>query len=147
APSRFTWVIYSASDRSPSVNKTTGESRRLQLPGRLLETYVCNVMDTIKCFDYRKPYANCILAQILALAFLLLPLPVLAQHDPRLLQIAAFPDQQVTGISVAPDGRIFVNFPYWSDQHSVSVAQLGKKSALTPYPDSSWNSEGGSLGF
>lgn len=104
-------------------------------------------MDTIKWFGYRKPYANCILAKILALAFLLFPLPVRAQHHPRLLQIAAFPDQQVTGISVTPDGRIFVNFPYWSGQHSVSVAQLGKKSALTPYPDISWNSEGGSPGF
>jgi hypothetical protein len=104
-------------------------------------------MDTIKWFDYRKPYANCILAKILAWAFLLFPLPVRAQHDPRLLQIAAFPYQQVTGITVAPDGRIFVNFPYWSDQHSVSVAQPGKKSALTPHLDSSWNSEGRSLGF
>jgi DNA-binding beta-propeller fold protein YncE len=79
----------------------------------------------------------------LALAFLLFALPVRAQQDPKLQQIAAFPDQQVTGITVASDGRIFVNFPSWSYTHSVSVAQLREKSALTPYPDSSWNSEEG----
>src|SRR6266403_5401398 len=66
-----------------------------------------------------------------------------AQTDPKLQQIAAFPDHQVTGITVASDGRIFVNFPFWSYTHSFSVAQLGEKSALTPYPDSSWNSEEG----
>jgi hypothetical protein len=50
-----------------------------------------------------------------ALMLLFFALPVQAQHDPKLQQIAAFPDQQVTGITVASDGRIFVNFPYWSE--------------------------------
>ena len=81
--------------------------------------------------------------KISALMFLLFSLPVQGQQDPKLQQIAAFPDQQVTGITVAADGRIFVNFPYWSDAHSISVAQLGEKSALTPYPDSNWNSNQG----
>jgi sugar lactone lactonase YvrE len=80
-----------------------------------------------------------------ALMLLFFALPVQAQHDPKLQQIAAFPDQQVTGITVASDGRIFVNFPYWSDAHSVSVAQLGENSALTPYPDSNWNSNEGAV--
>ena len=81
--------------------------------------------------------------KVSALMFLFFALPVQAQHDPKLQQIAAFPDQQVTGITVASDGRIFVNFPYWSDAHPVSVAQLGENSALTPYPDSNWNSNEG----
>lgn len=81
--------------------------------------------------------------RISALMLLLFSLPVQGQQDPKLQQIAAFPDQQVTGITVAADGRIFVNFPYWSDAHSISVAQLGEKSALTPYPDSNWNSNQG----
>jgi sugar lactone lactonase YvrE len=80
---------------------------------------------------------------ILALAFLFFALSVRAQQDPRVQQIAAFPDQQVTGITVASDGRIFVNFPYWSDPHSLSVGQLGENSSLTPYPDSNWNSDEG----
>ncbi len=81
--------------------------------------------------------------KVSALLFLFFALPAQAQHDPKLQQIAAFPDQQVTGITVASDGRIFVNFPHWSDAHSVSVAQLGENSALTPYPDSNWNSNEG----
>jgi len=81
--------------------------------------------------------------KVSALVFLFFALPVQAQHDPKLQQIAVFPDQQVTGITVTSDGRIFVNFPYWSDAHSVSVAQLGENSALTPYPDSNWNSNEG----
>jgi sugar lactone lactonase YvrE len=80
---------------------------------------------------------------IVLLGFFFFALPLQAQQDPKLQQIAAFPDQQVTGITVASDGRIFVNFPYWSDSHSMSVAQLGEKSALTPYPDTTWNSNEG----
>jgi Gluconolactonase len=80
---------------------------------------------------------------ISVLTFLLFALPVHAQQDPKLQRIATFPDQQVTGIAVAPDGRIFVNFPYWSDAHSVSVAQLGENSALISYPDNNWNSNEG----
>jgi sugar lactone lactonase YvrE len=66
-----------------------------------------------------------------------------AQQDSKLQQIAAFPNQQVTGITVAADGRVFVNFPYWSDNHAVSVAELGENSGLTPYPDTYWNSNEG----
>ena len=34
-------------------------------------------------------------------------------------EIASFPDQQVTGVGVSTkSGRIFVNFPYWSDQRA-----------------------------
>jgi hypothetical protein len=62
-----------------------------------------------------------------------------AQTDPKLQQIAAFPDHQVTGITVAGDGRIFLCFPYWSDPHTVSVARLDANSTLTPYPDENWN--------
>jgi sugar lactone lactonase YvrE len=70
-------------------------------------------------------------------------LPLQSQQDPKLQQVAAFPNQQVTGITVSSGGRIFVNFPYWSDNHSVSVAELGEKSGLTPFPDPYWNSNQG----
>jgi sugar lactone lactonase YvrE len=77
------------------------------------------------------------------MVFLLPVWSVQAQQDPKLQQIAAFPAQQVTGITVAADGRIFVNFPYWSDAHSVSVAELQEKTGSTPYPDPYWNSSDG----
>jgi Major royal jelly protein len=69
---------------------------------------------------------------------------VCGQTDPNLIEIAAFPDRQVTGITVAADGRVFICFPHWSDPHSLSVAQLGDNSALTPYPDQQWNRDSGS---
>jgi hypothetical protein len=36
----------------------------------------------------------------------------------ELQEPASFPDKQITGIGVSTkSGRIFVNFPYWSDDH------------------------------
>jgi hypothetical protein len=48
--------------------------------------------------------------------------------------VASFPDQQVTGVAVSKHGRIFVNFPNWSDDHTVSVAEIvdGK---IVPFPN------------
>lgn len=69
------------------------------------------------------------------------------QNDPKLQQIAAFPDQdhQVTGITVANDSRVFLCFPYWSDPHPTSVARLESRNSntLVPYPDENWNREEG----
>ncbi|SFD21664.1 L-dopachrome tautomerase-related protein [Massilia yuzhufengensis] len=53
-------------------------------------------------------------------------------------QVAAF-EHQVTGVSVSEDGRIFVNFPRWTEDTAVSVAEVGKGGALRPYPDKQWN--------
>ena len=39
-------------------------------------------------------------------------------------EVANFPNQQVTGVSLSKNGRIFVNFPDWSDDHTISVAEL-----------------------
>ena len=53
-------------------------------------------------------------------------------------QVAAF-DMQVTGVAVAPSGRIFVNFPRWEQDVPISVAELGAGGTLTPYPNAEWN--------
>ena len=39
-------------------------------------------------------------------------------------EVAAFPSQQVTGVTVSAKGRVFVNFPFWSDDHTISVAEV-----------------------
>ena len=65
------------------------------------------------------------------------PAPV-ARAPVALTQVATFP-HQVTGVAVAPDGRIFVNFPRWTDDAPVSVALVGPGGRLTPYPDADWN--------
>jgi sugar lactone lactonase YvrE len=56
----------------------------------------------------------------------------------KLEKVAGF-DHQVTGVTVSEDGRIFVNFPRWTEDSPVSVAELGKDGTLTPYPDEEWN--------
>ena len=57
-------------------------------------------------------------------------------------EVANFPAQQVTGVTVSPQGRVFVNFPFWSDDHTTSVAEIidGKPK---PYPDDAWNAKDG----
>jgi sugar lactone lactonase YvrE len=54
-------------------------------------------------------------------------------------RIADF-DQQVTGVAVSKDGRIFVNFPRWEKDVQISVAEVMKDGSLKPYPDAGWNS-------
>jgi sugar lactone lactonase YvrE len=53
-------------------------------------------------------------------------------------RVASF-DHQVTGVAVSETGRIFVNFPRWSEDAPVSVGEL-KDGKVTPYPDAEWNS-------
>jgi sugar lactone lactonase YvrE len=56
----------------------------------------------------------------------------------RLEDVVSFP-HQVTGVAAAPDGRVFVNFPRWTEDAPVSVAELAKDGSLKPYPDDGWN--------
>jgi len=60
-------------------------------------------------------------------------------------EVAAFPTQQVTGITVSAKGRIFVNFPFWSDDHTTSVAEIveGKPK---PFPNDAWQRKEGDPG-
>src|SRR5678815_2609124 len=59
------------------------------------------------------------------LVFAALVINATAVAAAELQEVASFPDQQVTGVGVSTkSGRVFVNFPYWSDQHSMSVAEL-----------------------
>ena len=55
------------------------------------------------------------------------------------LTLVAEFDHQVTGVTVTPDGRTFVNFPRWTEDTEVSVAELMDDGSLRPYPDDEWN--------
>src|SRR3954453_12916950 len=60
----------------------------------------------------------------------------------ELVEVASFDNQQVTGVGVSPkSGRVFVNFPYWSDDHLLSVAEIvdGQPKA---FPNGEWNKPG-----
>lgn len=65
--------------------------------------------------------------------------PLIENRDSRLQVVASF-NHQVTGVTVAPDGRIFVNFPRWTEDAPVSVAELMPDGSTKPYPNEDWNS-------
>ncbi|WP_285191772.1 L-dopachrome tautomerase-related protein [Rhizobium sp. CNPSo 3490] len=65
--------------------------------------------------------------------------PVAGRTDDRLEKVATF-EHQVTGVTVSEDGRIFVNFPRWSEDVPISVAELMKDGSIRPYPNDEWNS-------
>ena len=56
------------------------------------------------------------------------------------LEEAAHFEHQATGVAVSADGRIFVNFPRWTEDSPISVAEVGRDGGLKPYPDEAWNS-------
>jgi sugar lactone lactonase YvrE len=56
----------------------------------------------------------------------------------RTIELVAEFGHQVTGISVSENGRIFVNFPRWTEDSEISVAELAGGS-LKPYPNAEWN--------
>jgi sugar lactone lactonase YvrE len=60
------------------------------------------------------------------------------RRSSALQAVAAFP-HQVTGVAVARDGRIFVNFPRWTEDAPVSVAEVMPDGSLRPFPDERWN--------
>ncbi|WP_225412175.1 SMP-30/gluconolactonase/LRE family protein [Stigmatella hybrida] len=59
-------------------------------------------------------------------------------REPELELLARSP-RQWTGIAVSNEGRIFVNFPRWSEDVPTSVAEV-KDGAIVPWPDAAWNS-------
>jgi sugar lactone lactonase YvrE len=66
--------------------------------------------------------------------------------DKLVVEVAAFDDQQPTGIAVSHDGRVFVTFPWWNDRPSPSVAEVLPDGTLKPYPSAYWNGWDGKSG-
>ena len=76
------------------------------------------------------------------LVFAALVINAAAVAGAELQEVASFSDQQVTGVGVSrKSGRIFVNFPYWSDQPSISVAEI-VNGQPKPFPNEEWNKPG-----
>lgn len=48
-------------------------------------------------------------------------------------------DFQITGISISKSGRLFVNFPRWSDRYLNAVVEVMPDGSVKPYPDEHWN--------
>jgi sugar lactone lactonase YvrE len=63
------------------------------------------------------------------------PAPIRAE----LVEVAMFPEHQVTGVAVSSRGRVFVNFPRWGGAYQMAVGELLADGSLVPFPDSRWN--------
>ncbi|MFH1314245.1 MAG: L-dopachrome tautomerase-related protein [Candidatus Eisenbacteria bacterium] len=53
-------------------------------------------------------------------------------------------DRLWTGVAVSKDGRIFVNYPRWSDDVTFSVGEIRASGKVVPFPDEDWNAWDGS---
>jgi len=60
-------------------------------------------------------------------------------HGVALVEVARS-DRQWTGVAVSKTGRLFVNWPRWSDDVSVSVGEIMPDGRVVPFPDKAWNS-------
>lgn len=58
------------------------------------------------------------------------------------LELVASSEDQWTGVARSSDGRMFVNFPRWSDDLDQSVGEIVDGEVI-PYPNSSWNTYSG----
>ncbi len=57
----------------------------------------------------------------------------------RISEVASTGDRQVTGVALSKTGRMFVNFPFWSPGHTISVAEIMPDGSMRPYPNETWN--------
>jgi sugar lactone lactonase YvrE len=64
--------------------------------------------------------------------------PAPAPANSPLEVVAEIPDPQVTGVAVAPGGKIFAFSPRWDYNPTYPVALVGANNKLTPYPDAGW---------
>ncbi|OHX63850.1 L-dopachrome tautomerase-related protein [Flammeovirga pacifica] len=53
--------------------------------------------------------------------------------------VAAFEGQQVTGVTVSTNGRIFANFPRWRKGVMSSVIEVDQKGSKKAFPNTKWN--------
>jgi hypothetical protein len=68
-------------------------------------------------------------------------IPVDGEKQKSELGLVTTFDHQITGVSIHPaSGRIFVNFPRWTEDSPVSVADVLSINTSEPYPSKSdWN--------
>lgn len=78
---------------------------------------------------------------VLLVSLLLLPVsPAFSADDIATLDEIAFSERQWTGAAVSKEGRMFVNYPRWSDRVPVSVAEITIYGTVNPIPNEIWNS-------
>jgi hypothetical protein len=46
---------------------------------------------------------------------------------------------QITGVTMSKTGRLFVNYPRWSDKYVNAVVEIMKDGSVKPFPNQDWN--------
>ena len=64
--------------------------------------------------------------------------PSQVEKEAKLIEVATS-RRQWTGVAVSREGRIFVNFPRWSDDVPVSVGEILELGEVIPFPNEEWN--------
>jgi sugar lactone lactonase YvrE len=78
----------------------------------------------------------------LALAAAALSVPIAAQQKTAPVEVVAdLNGAMPTGVTIAPNGRIFLNYPQWGDNPAFAVAEL-KSGKPVAYPDAASNDSG-----
>ncbi len=65
-------------------------------------------------------------------------MPAPAPANSPLTVVAEFNAPQVTGVAVAPGGKLFAFSPRWDYNPTFPVALVGANNTLSPYPDAGW---------
>lgn len=84
-------------------------------------------------------------ASILILGVLTMSSSVAQQSGKHLTEVYHNDDFQLTGVTVSKSGRMFVNFPRWSDRYLNAMVEVMKDGSVKPFPDEHWNRWGKSL--
>lgn len=58
---------------------------------------------------------------------------------PALTEVFTDANFQLTGVTISKSGRLFVNYPRWSDHYVNAVVEIQKDRTVKPYPDEPWN--------
>jgi sugar lactone lactonase YvrE len=60
--------------------------------------------------------------------------------DKKIEEVTSFKGQQVTGLSISDQGRMFANFPRWRKGVENSVVEIDKNGISHAFPNENWNS-------
>jgi sugar lactone lactonase YvrE len=90
-------------------------------------------------FHYRKMISSFLTLMVAILLLTGCQSKALVSNGEMTLEPVAFSDAKWTGLAVADEGRLFVNYPRWSDNVPVSVAELVNGNPI-PFPNTIMNS-------
>jgi len=62
-----------------------------------------------------------------------------SNSDNEIKDVKTFTGQQVTGLSISDDGRMFANFPRWRKGVENSVVEVSEKGDSKAFPNENWN--------